>query len=364
MRILFVATKHHVPEAYGGIQSNTHHLCLRLESRGHAAAVFAWLDPGGRLRIRNRVKSRLLGRSFPSDRSAGYPVYRGYPDGVSQGLSEAIADFRPDVLVYQSWNTTVLGRITDTFPVEKIFVWLHGVRGRSANYEIDGEAFQRLRPFARLRWIVNGPYVRDVVRAQLGIDAPIVRPIFGCARYRTVPRANAHAALFSSLNAQKGVGVVVALARARPDVPFVITETWTEDPVQRQERHAEASACRNVVVQRTTPDMSALYAATRVLLMPSRALEGWGRMVTEAQSCGIPVLASRQGNLPDTVGPGGICLDRDAPLADWLEAFSQVWDDKERYGRLSALALEWSQREEVREDKVVADFETIVATAC
>ena len=57
-------------------------------------------------------------------------------------------------------------------------------------------------------------------------------------------------------------------------------------------------------------DMRSVYRDTKVLLVPSQWLETWGRVATEAQFSGIPVLASRSGALPEAVGPGGILSNR------------------------------------------------------
>ncbi|KAB1907119.1 glycosyltransferase family 4 protein [Micromonospora tulbaghiae] len=57
---------------------------------------------------------------------------------------------------------------------------------------------------------------------------------------------------------------------------------------------------------RTGPDLAATYAATDLLVAPSRR-ETYGMVVTEALARGVPVLASDTGGLPDTLGhaPGG-----------------------------------------------------------
>ncbi len=56
-----------------------------------------------------------------------------------------------------------------------------------------------------------------------------------------------------------------------------------------------------------TMDTRSVYAATRVLLVPSQwKAETWGRVASEAQFSGIPVLASDVGGSPEAVAPGGV----------------------------------------------------------
>lgn len=363
MRILFAMAGTHVPELYSGTESNTHHLCRLLQSRGHEVAVLSLLNPKGRIRLANRLRSRLLGQAFPPDRAAGYPVYRGYHTDWERGFDEAFASFRPDVVVYQSWNVPRLAAMCARLAPQRIVVWAHWLPRRPGCDEVDAAACAGLASHAGIRWIANAPFTSDALHALLGIDAPVVRPVFGCARYSGTPRDDARSALFASLNRHKGVDTVLDLADARRDVPFLVVDTWTDDPAQREAAERAVRHRPNVALRRARPDIADAYAATRVLLMPSRGPETWGRMVTEAQCCGIPVLASTMGNLPDTVGPGGICLHPDAPPGEWRAAFDRIWDDEACYGELSAKALEWSRRPEVDETRAVCEFESFLSAA-
>ena len=244
----------------------------------------------------------------------------------------------------------------------RVRVWGHWIpQDFVGGGAIDSAGFARLARRAGVRWIANSPYTRDVLREKLAVDAPIVRPVFGCSRFRSVARREAGGVLFASLNRHKGVDTVLSLADARRDIPFVIVDTWTADRAGRLRTVRSLADRSNVTLRRGRPDLGDVYAGTRLLLMPSRGYETWGRMVTEAQSCGIPVLASRSGNLADTVGPGGVCLDRDAPFEEWLGAFSRILDDESLYRELSASALAWSARPEIDEDVVVAGLEALLA---
>jgi len=51
------------------------------------------------------------------------------------------------------------------------------------------------------------------------------------------------------------------------------------------------------------------------LLYPSFWEEAYGRVVVEAQRCGIPVLAARRGGIPEAMNGGGILLE--VPERSW-----------------------------------------------
>ena len=78
--------------------------------------------------------------------------------------------------------------------------------------------------------------------------------------------------------------------------------------------------------------------------MPSRS-ETFGMVAAEAQSCGIPVIASAVGGLPYIIGDGksGILIEGHEP-AKYAAAIDSVLTDGELAGRLSAGAIEHSER--------------------
>lgn len=102
--------------------------------------------------------------------------------------------------------------------------------------------------------------------------------------------------------------------------------------------HAEIA--ERIKVAEHTNDPRLIYDVTRVLVVPSVWHEAWGCVATEAVMNGIPVLASKNGGLPEAVREGGILLDppestkrdfrcvpSDEEIAPWLEGLERCLNE-------------------------------------
>ena len=90
----------------------------------------------------------------------------------------------------------------------------------------------------------------------------------------------------------------------------------------------------------------ALYTQARAVVVPSLD-EGFGLPALEAMACGVPVVVSPVGALPEVVGDAGLYAAPDAPAA-WAEALEACLDDARaddlaRRGVARAEAFSWAR---------------------
>jgi alpha-1,3-rhamnosyl/mannosyltransferase len=79
-------------------------------------------------------------------------------------------------------------------------------------------------------------------------------------------------------------------------------------------------------------DRDGLLRLADAVVFPSR-YEGFGAPVIEAMAAGTPVVAAKTTALPEVVGPAGLLLDPDDPMA-WAEAIEEVLRDAKLRARL------------------------------
>ena len=119
----------------------------------------------------------------------------------------------------------------------------------------------------------------------------------------------------------------------------------------------------NVTLLPARNDMRSIYGKCRILLVPSLWEEAYGRVAVEAQISGIPVVASNRGGLPEAVGGGGILVNPESPISEWVSAVRELWDDERYYDALSAAALVHAAGPELVHSYQIKTFEHALTKA-
>ena len=197
----------------------------------------------------------------------------------------------------------------------------------------------------RFPCVANSHFTAAKYRNAFGVDPCLIPPFINAELYKTATsRQNV---TFINPHRKKGLHIALGLAHFCPEIPFTFVESWPLSPDEMNILKAGLRTAPNVTFLRAQDDMRAIYSRCRILLAPSIWEEAFGRVASEAQLNGIPVLASNRGGLPEAVGPGGIVLDPAAPIADWAAVLRKLWNDRTYYARLSEAALAHAQRDEL-----------------
>jgi glycosyltransferase involved in cell wall biosynthesis len=109
---------------------------------------------------------------------------------------------------------------------------------------------------------------------------------------------------------QKGV---LDLVEALPQLPLHLRLRLIGEGMLRpriEARAAELGVCERIELVSWTNDVPGELRRLDALVLPSRTTAAWkeqfGRVLIEAMSCGVPVIGSSSGEIPQVIGDGGL----------------------------------------------------------
>lgn len=270
-------------------------------------------------------------RGQPSrDGAARYPITPAWPHAfytLAQGFSMAAAFTLPawragpfDVVhafgampsgMPAAWLARVLrapllvtatGSDVTYFPtVRHVRPWVRGVLRRSSAVTAVSRDLCR----------VVGALGAEAEFIPMGIPAMLAD-----AAAASGPREPATVLFLGRLETWKGIQHLVAAMRDVPGARLVVIGAGSRSP------HLRGAELLGAL---PTPEVHAWLRRATILCMPSER-EGWPVTALEAMACGLPVVATRVGGLPEILEHHGILCDR-ADLAPAIrEALARRWD--------------------------------------
>jgi glycosyltransferase involved in cell wall biosynthesis len=172
--------------------------------------------------------------------------------------------------------------------------------------------------------IVSSQYAAGEVTRELQLDAsrvhvcPPGRPAWADdVRKRRAAKPGTHILFMGTLSLRKNVGTLLEaysqLRARRPGAPPLVLAGHRTPASARWEARCEEPPLKGHVTITGYVDSARkidLYADAVMLVLPSYE-EGFGLPVLEAMACGVPVIVSSRGSLPEVAGPAATPIDPD-----------------------------------------------------
>jgi glycosyltransferase involved in cell wall biosynthesis len=324
-----------------------HTLLQALLERGDDCEAVATIQPGPRLALYRAIR-RVSGQAAfgLKDRRNGYPTYRAWNEFVPPLLGARLDANRPDLVVA---DFSVKNPILPEALARKIPVLLRISMMWPAERQIGIPRDPLLQAYS------NSAFMASRVRAQYGIETPVIYPPIDVERFRTARRDPRFVTFFNPI-AIKGVETVLELAARLPHRRFQVVEVLRLPSAALDDLRGRLGTLPNVTFCRAAPDVRPVYSNTQLLLVPSQWEEPFGRVVVEAQSSGIPCVVRDVGGLREAAGEGGLLMPPSAGPAEWAEVVESVLQDRERLAALSAAAFRNAARAEFSLEHHVRQF--------
>jgi glycosyltransferase involved in cell wall biosynthesis len=141
------------------------------------------------------------------------------------------------------------------------------------------------------------------------VDQSIFKPMNKTACKKALGTSDKFTVLFvGRLFEIKGVKLLLKVTSSCPAITFIFVGSGPLD----KEIQSESLRRDNVIFigGMENRKMASLYNAADVVIVPSLYEEGFGRVILEALSCGIPVIASNRGGIPEALDPSvGVLIE-------------------------------------------------------
>ena len=185
--------------------------------------------------------------------------------------------------------------------------------------------------------IANSKYVSDRLNNDFGVDSEVVYPPINFDEYRVDNDEDGYIAAVNPRNREKGADIFFDIVRSMPSEEFLSAGSYRDSSLRKQ-----AESLDNLTHMGYCEDMREFYSQVKLVVVPSRWNEAFGRAAAEAMINGIPLVVSDRGGLPEIVGDAGeIVSDIESPDA-WVEAIHRALNNhdpdaqKKRAERFSA----------------------------
>ena len=391
MKLLFISLLPFYPDMLGGAQLSHLSLINLLLQRGWQIEVISGISrrsPHYRVLSRARLRARLQFQRLPSyvrDDDLGYPCWRGIRShhpirsyiyktlrilgyrpsmtsifrgcqtagknvftpkelkGAREWFDRRLDTFHPDVVIGHHGVVSLLSHAA-----RKCFFSIYYAHGIGKRADVSS---YRIFP-DEIYVIANSPYTASLAEKTTKNDVGIVLPPVNPSDYKIAvspgeKRVRNYITIINPLP-EKGLSIAMEVARQLPEERFLFVKGgWLKfsglnvlKPLVRT-----MHSLPNVEIWDTQQDMRRVYAVTDILLFPSQH-ETFGRVIVEAHINGIPVVASKVGGIPFTLGRGGVLVDLEEGPEGFVRELSRLRRDKEHYDRLSTLAVQNSLRSE------------------
>lgn len=338
MRLLFVGTN----RGGGGTESHFVTLARSLCEAGHEVAAVVYPDAP----IHTGLKGSCV--------QIFHGVFRNAfdPRGI-RAVLRANREFKPDWIIgsfsKEYWPLAILSRILGV----KLALFKHmDIPMRPMTH--------RFIPRLATRFIVISDFMRQRFTAR-GIPADHIQILYNpldLNYFRPDPqlRQNTRRTLgysdndivlgyVGALHPDKGIFLLAdALGQAMSQISNLKALWIGEGPADAElKAHLRQSGHASRHTQlKWSPDVRPNYAAMDMLAMCSVATETFGRVSVEAQACGVPVLCSNMGGIPETLQAGvtGILLPP-GDVAAWRDAILVMAGNSEMRKQMTEAGRDW-----------------------
>lgn len=169
------------------------------------------------------------------------------------------------------------------------------------------------------RTIANSEFTAGKIEELFGADSTIIYPPIRTENYRVPYDRDGYITMVNPRTEYKGPDIFLDIAERMTDEEFLLV-----GPIGPSKIKQRANCLANVTHWEWCEDMRDAYSKAKVVVVPSRVEESFGRVPAEAMVSGIPCVVSDRGGLPEVVGDTGEVVTELETNKPWISAIHRA----------------------------------------
>jgi len=172
------------------------------------------------------------------------------------------------------------------------------------------------------RVIANSEYVSHRLNDDFDVDSTVVYPPVSLDDYGVKERDGEYIAMVNPRNRDKGGDIFLDIVESMPSEGFLSAGLYRDSVLEER-----ANRLENLTHMGWCDDMRSFYKQAKVVIVPSRGNEAFGRAAAEPMISGIPCVVSDRGGLPEVVGTTGEIVSDIESVGAWQNAIERALDN-------------------------------------
>lgn len=170
--------------------------------------------------------------------------------------------------------------------------------------------------------VANSQYVANRIERDFGVASEVVYPPIALEEIRVDRNEGDAIGMVNPRNEFKGGDIFFDIAEHMPSEQFLSAGAIRSKALQEQ-----ANSLDNLTHLGWCEDMREFYRRTKLIVVPSRGSEAFGRAAAEPMVSGIPTVVSDRGGLPEVVGDTGEVVTEIDSTDAWIGAIDRALED-------------------------------------
>jgi glycosyltransferase involved in cell wall biosynthesis len=167
--------------------------------------------------------------------------------------------------------------------------------------------------------IANSEFTAGKIYELFGIEPEVIYPPIELNKYRTEYDDDGYITMVNPRAVYKGTDIFLDIAHELSDEKFLLVGPISPPAIKQR-----AERMTNVTHWEWCENMTEAYSESRLIIVPSRVEESFGRVPAEAMVSGIPCVVSNRGGLPEVVGDTGEVVTELDSIEQWIAAIDRA----------------------------------------